>query len=239
MKNLLLKYSLILSLLFLISRANAQSSNNAAGQSREVRDFTGISVDIPAEVSISQDNNYVVRIDASQELLDQIVTAKDGQDLVIKFKNNKWHWNGNEHIRITIHLPKLNSIELNGSGNVIAQTDFSTDKLRLEVNGSGDLKLMKISATDLDAEINGSGSILDISGTVNDMDLEVNGSGDIKAEKLGGKKVNASIAGSGDINIGETEALNAEIAGSGNVYYKGNPASLHKDVVGSGKVSRN
>jgi hypothetical protein len=83
-------------------------------------------------MSISQDNNFFVEIQAKQEVLDQILTEKKGSDLVIKYRVTNGHMTGENPVKITVHLPKLNDLEINGSGNVTAQSGFSTDKLSLK-----------------------------------------------------------------------------------------------------------
>ncbi|MFM7859228.1 MAG: GIN domain-containing protein [Flammeovirgaceae bacterium] len=45
-----------------------------------------------------------------------------------------------------------------------------------------------------------------------------------------------TIAGSGNITIAVSGSLNANIVGSGNIYYQGNPADIVVNVTGSGKV---
>jgi hypothetical protein len=228
---------LVLGYSYSYSQKNGEKGS-ITSESRPVSGFTGITLDIHADVAISQDNNFEVTIEARQEILDQIITEKKGDNLVIKNKDPKWHMSGENPIRITIHMPKLNAIELNGSGNITARTDFSTDKMKLEVNGSGNVKMMGISASSFMAEINGSGNVDHVSGKINDASFAVNGPGNINAENLSGKTVRAMISGSGDISVGVSDELNVDIAGSGNVYYKGSPASIKKNIVGSGGVSQ-
>lgn len=224
--------------LFVFQLTNAQPGTGASNsETRDISGFTSISLDIHADVYLSEDKNFMVQIDAKPDDLSQILTEKDGDRLVIKNKN-KWSSKGENTVKITIHLPRLNAMVVNGSGNVVAQTDFSTNQMKLEVNGSGSLKMMSVSADRLKVAINGSGDIGPVKGTIGEVNLEVNGSGNINTESLTGKSVSASIAGSGDITIGVTEKLDAEISGSGSIYYRGNPSTVQRNVTGSGRVTQ-
>jgi hypothetical protein len=62
------------------------------------------------------------------------------------------------------------------------------------------------------------------------------GSGSISASEVVGKNVSASVTGSGSISVGVLDALEASIAGSGSVIYKGSPSVIHKSITGSGSV---
>jgi hypothetical protein len=49
-------------------------------------------------------------------------------------------------------------------------------------------------------------------------------------------RTTVSIAGSGNALVHATQAINANIAGSGDVRYSGNPGSVKSNVAGSGSV---
>jgi hypothetical protein len=46
------------------------------------------------------------------------------------------------------------------------------------------------------------------------------------------------ITGSGDVEINVKDELNANITGSGNVRYKGNPGKVNSHSAGSGNVKK-
>lgn len=52
------------------------------------------------------------------------------------------------------------------------------------------------------------------------------------------KRLDVDIAGSGDIEAAPQEALNVDIAGSGNIRLLSDPAVVHTDIKGSGRVIR-
>ena len=48
----------------------------------------------------------------------------------------------------------------------------------------------------------------------------------------------ADVQGSGDITVQPVESLDADIAGSGDIIYRGKPAKVNKNVAGSGDIKQ-
>ena len=243
MKILLIRsYLLLFSLLFFTNvdaqTTTSKNNNSLITQKRNLINYSALSLNIPASIEVSQSADYAFSITGKQELLDQFITEiKDGE-LVITTKDKKWKWSGDQTIRISISLPKINSMEINGSGHIAAISVMSTEKLSLLINGSGHISTMSINVTALNAEINGSGSILELSGNADQITMAVNGSGNIKAGRLQSKRSTIAISGSGNIDAGSIASLDVNIAGSGNVSYHGNPENVKKRISGSGTVSQ-
>ena len=66
----------------------------------------------------------------------------------------------------------------------------------------------------------------------------MSGSGDLRLFDLRAREVHVSIAGSGDAKVNASERLDATVAGSGDVRYRGNPKEVAQSVNGSGSVER-
>jgi hypothetical protein len=232
-------------LLFLISvfaftacvNSQSTSGGNSATQSqtRNVSNFTAVSLEIPAEVSLSQ-GDFHVEINTSPAMLEKIKTEVHGEELEIKF-DNRMHTHVDEPISIHITMPSVTKLEVNGSGSIVSQSNFSGDHMRLEVNGSGKMNLQSFIVNELKAEINGSGQIVNLSGSASAARFEINGSGKIDAENFSGKNVDAEVTGSGKISLNATDVLNAGITGSGDIRYKGTPSKKNVDITGSGSIS--
>ena len=62
------------------------------------------------------------------------------------------------------------------------------------------------------------------------------GSGDIKAIELVSENAKVNVSGSGDIKVNCTEFIEARVAGSGDIEYKGNPKKVDTKVAGSGTI---
>src|SRR5690606_18597342 len=66
--------------------------------------------------------------------------------------------------------------------------------------------------------------------------LRSSGSGSFDSFGFSSQIADVAISGSGEAKITVSQTLNVTINGSGSVYYKGDPGSVHNDISGSGKV---
>lgn len=130
--------------------------------------------------------------------------------------------------------PQRLAVTINGSGNT--QLDLPADIADLEVDGSGDLSLMVSSQTDVEANIDGSGDINLQSGSGNFKGI-ITGSGNIRGEAYTANEARIEIDGSGSAYLTVTSLLHVVIDGSGSVFYAGTPR-VFQTINGSGKLER-
>lgn len=160
--------------------------------------------------------------------------------ITTEVKNGVWHittkkcYSNDKPFIIHIAVPTLDMVSLHGSGDVKSTDTFTMDELKVDVQGSGELRLA-LDARTVQATVQGSGDI-DLKGTCVLLQASVAGSGDIEAGGLRATKAKADIAGSGDITVQAIEALEADIAGSGDITYRRNPGKVDKNIAGSGDI---
>ncbi|MEO5569697.1 MAG: head GIN domain-containing protein [Bacteroidia bacterium] len=197
---------------------------------RQPGSFKEITLELSADVTVIKSDSMALIIQAQENLIDKIRTKTRGGNLII---SDEGCINSNERIKITAYLPELESLEVNGSGNITVPDTFQVKDLKLEINGSGDIK-GKFIAAKIESEIRGSGNVV-LSGSANKHSMEILGSGDIKAGDLPCNAADIEVAGSGDVFVYTIQNLDVKINGSGTVHYKGKP-SVNSSVNGSGKV---
>ena len=125
---------------------------------------------------------------------------------------------------------------MSGSGEITGKLTLKTEKLKLSISGSGDIKIAD-DATVIKATISGSGDI-DIIGKAAEFDASVTGSGDIDAAQLSVTQTTANITGSGDIKIHAKDQLTVKIVGDGDVKVNKDVTTINKKVVGSVEISK-
>lgn len=226
------RLTLVLGIATLIIFSSFVLMGDLEKQDREVDSFTEIELRISADVYVTQGKTQKLTIEASKDDLEEIETVVSDNELTIKTES--WRRNlGTVNIYIT--MPVIEGFDISGSGKIMAQNDFSVNDIELEVSGSGDIEIGKITAKDVDSEISGSGSITIKDGNCSGLDGEISGSGKIYAFGLKANKVDCEISGSGKCEITAVERLEADITGSGKIYYKGKPV-INSDISGSGKI---
>lgn len=202
-------------------------------QKRSFASFTGVSNMVSADVMVTQGKQEDVRFEGEENILENLEAKVKGGVLYLEFKKNVRNY---EKLKIYITIPEITKLEITGSGSFIGQNDWNVGDIELEIAGSGEIKA-RLNAKSVEAEIAGSGDI-NLSGSASNADFEIAGSGNIMGQDFQTENCKVEIAGSGDAKVHVAKKLNVEIAGSGNVFYKGNPTDLNTDIAGSGKLRK-
>ena len=203
-------------------------------KTRSVGDYDKIGVGGSFDVKLVAGTEGTLTISMDENLFEYLVTEVEGDNLKIKWKKGTNVYSKSK-LLITVPFKDISGVSLAGSGDVYSEDVIKADDFKSSLAGSGDLKL-KLDTNHVKSSIAGSGDIY-LQGSTNSVKTNIAGSGDIHAYELSAKEAEVSIAGSGGVKISVSDMLKARISGSGNVYYKGNPAKQDVKVSGSGNVS--
>ncbi|NOU58914.1 head GIN domain-containing protein [Marinifilum caeruleilacunae] len=208
-------------------------------ENRKVGSFESISLSIAAKVYVSQENNTSVKIKGYSDDLEEIITEVDGSTLKIKRKKNKgWGWNSRSFKKVEVYIstPNVEDLRISGSGNIIAKTPIESGSIDYSISGSGNIIIDQLKADNLECHISGSGDIRLKGACKDEFEIHISGSGDIEAGYFEAKSVEVRISGSGDCKVYASERINARVAGSGDIYYRGQPKYVDSKSAGSGSI---
>jgi hypothetical protein len=217
---------------------------NAFGQSREIRNvgtFSKISFRVPGKLVLRQGNTQKVELEGDKETLSKIETEVNGDKLVIGNEDRwNWGWTDNNRIMAYITVKDITAISVSGSGELITEGKITTDRMDLNVSGSGSLQTDVTVSGELNADVSGAGRI-DVKGSCQNMDSDISGSGKINASLTIGGQVSVDISGSGKFEAsGTAKEIRTEISGSGKVYASNLEVDKCKvQISGSGDVEIN
>ncbi len=202
-------------------------------ETRTATGFTGIELDISAEVEVTVGENYAVEVSAQQNLLPLLKTVVENGRLHIYTDEN---FRNSDGIKIRVTAPAFDRFEVSGSGRLRVLNAISAEKMNMSVAGSGDIFSMQSDFGFLSTSIGGSGTI-ELAGKANDVTSDISGSGDLKAKNMTVNSLKVSISGSGTVTADVSTRLDASVSGSGDVFYSGTP-SVETSVSGSGSVKK-
>ncbi len=204
-------------------------------EQRSAGSFTGVSVNLAANVTYKTDSVYKIELVAQRNILDMLETYTTGGRLVLKARNGV-NLQPAQAIVIRISAPALNYISMDGSGDFAVLDSLKATGLELKVTGSGTITVPSAVATgSIDATISGSGWIRVQGGKAPRAYLRVSGSGKILMDAAPADKASATVSGSGSVQLQALQTLDATISGSGNIYYRGTP-QVTSHITGSGQV---
>ncbi len=202
-------------------------------ETRAVEGFHGIDLQLSGEVEVTVSDQYSVEVSAQENLLPLLKTeVVDGQ-LKIYFEGNV---SCDDPVRVRVSAPSFDAFEISGSGKITTASVIKSDRLALNITGSGDLILPQTEVREAAVDISGSGTV-QIGGTANQLDATVSGSGDVQGKNFTTAICKANIGGSGTVTCDVSQRLEAEVTGSGDVFYTGNP-EVQMEVSGSGSVKK-
>ncbi len=226
---------------------------------RNIIGFTAIQNESEAELYITQGQNYEVRIEAQENLLEELVTEIKGDELQIYSQHCL---NNHDPIKIYVTLPVLSRVTVDGSGFAVNTNKITGSSLSLTISGSGYYQSMdSIVATNVDLTVSGSGKI-DFLGKALTTTSVISGSGNITltgqgsaSDSIQGSTLNLTISGSGSIlgfnypvdnchftlsgsghgEVNVSTLLEGTLSGSGSLMYKGSPI-VNVTTSGSGAL---
>ena len=167
-----------------------------------------------------------------EELLD--FEVKEDR-LQIKFEKGT-SYRSSETPKVWVTMPELRRAILFSSGSFKNEGTFTGSHVEVQIMGSGEMDL-NFECETVKASIMGSGEI-ELDGTGDFLEISIPGSGEVEAEGFSTVNANIRISGSGEANVNASGHLDASIMGSGAVRYSGNPASVNKQISGSGDVTK-
>lgn len=221
---------LILALsLFSIISVNAQDK-------RTIGDYSKLNVSGALDVNLVSGLKEVrIKTDDSK-LIQYIKTEVDKGTLNIYIEKGKHKLFRNQDVNIDVPYDKLEEILLSGSGSVTSNKTITTDNIKINLTGSGDIDV-SLDAKNVEGSVDGSGD-LKLKGKTQNFKGEIVGSGDLEASGLIGENTEIKVVGSGDAEVYAAEHLKARVEGSGDIVYKGNPKTEDTKVSGSGSVEK-
>ena len=215
-----------------------KESKNYVTKEINVEDFTRIDLAGSPTVTYTQrDGKPEVIVYTSDNIAEALDIHVSGNTLHVGFKKNLRV--SYKKLEIRVSSPRLDTVNIAGSGEVHLANGLQTDDLQLSVAGSGDLTGQGIQCNDLQAKVAGSGDLHLADIRCVRTTASVAGSGDLSLKDLVCRSVEASVAGSGDLVLnGTADQANYRVSGSGDLSAsKLKAQQVEASVAGSGDIT--
>jgi hypothetical protein len=237
MKTLFLFFGLLLTLSTFAQFEKITGNGNLKKEDRKVGTFNAIASSGSWNIKISYGNSETIQVEGDENILPYLITeVKDGQ---LQIKQKKLvNFRTKNNLVVYVSLTKLTSLSLSGSGNVNGDGAFTNGgKTDIRVAGSGNVDLSFDHFNEISIALSGSGNVkLKASNSSNNIDAKLSGSGNIDCSNVPCNDAFASISGSGNIKFYAKKLIDARVAGSGRVYYKGDATNINIHSTNKGSV---
>ena len=219
-KNKLLAILMVLMTIYVSSCGEKciEPSGGIITDNRDLEAFSGLDIQIPANVTIIAGGAPSISIKAQESFVNAISTAIGRNTLKVKGNLCKA---SNDDVEIVVTTKQFDDISISGSANLNSDTPLRSDDLELTINGSGNI-LLGVFTRNTYCNVDGSG-LITLNGTSQKLDVRLNGSGEFNGLGFNSFKAKVKINGSGNASIVTHDKLSADIVGSGNINYSGDP----------------
>lgn len=201
-------------------------------EERSVEEFHSLANSINATVYLKQGPQESIRIEAQENMLENLLMEVDGGTLEIGWDENVRSHDG---IKIYITIPEIQELRLSGSGEIMGQNTIRGNALTINISGSGEADL-KAEVEEMEASISGSGE-MELAGQTEQLNVRISGSGEMNSLAMESMEAEVQVSGSGDCLLFVRDFLEVRISGSGDVGYKGDP-EIQSSISGSGDLRR-
>ncbi|MCO6465592.1 MAG: DUF2807 domain-containing protein [Bradyrhizobiaceae bacterium] len=192
-------------------------SGTITTQQRSTTQFSSIDVSGNVDVIISKGASSNVAVETDENLQDKITTTIANGTLKIRQSSAQFS-------KAVVHLtaPEINSIITHTTGSITVQPGFNHGGMVVYSDAPGNIVINDIKLDALTVEVSGTGN-LTIDGQATSFSCQHRGTGTVHALDFATSQSAVAIYNSGDASVNVTNKLFADILGSGNIFYTGNP----------------
>ncbi len=226
------------------TRNNFTSENTSSylnGESRNVGEFSGVSVSTGVIVNFKQENLTAVKVIADADKLQYIVTKVDNGVLKVFVDNKGQKSLKFKNISVNVSSPRIDNIKTSSgsvfnaintinenailvdlsSGSVVNGNFTISDNAKVELSSGA---VINSTITSKQADIKASsGAVANLSGRVNVGSIDVSSGAVCNSEKFQFNELQAEATSGGVVTGHVTQHLKATASSGGIIKYKGNP----------------
>lgn len=236
MKKASLFIGLILALGFLNScdHDTIKASGEVTSLDYSIPSFSKIIVSDAFNVYVSfSETEESVRIEANENLHDEIIVKREGEALVIRLKKFT-SIRGNATMNAYIVTKDVSTFDIRGASSLNLENEWIESDARIDLSGASDFT-GEVNAERLYLDSTGSSSY-DLYGNAVSVTAKLKGSSDIRDYDLSVEHLKIELSGSSDAYLKVNETIDVRASGASSLNYKGNAIINNKKLTGSSEV---
>lgn len=220
-----------------ISAAPTEKADNK--QNRNVRNFNAISVSTGIDLLLKMGEKEMVRIEADDSIIDEIITEVRGGTLHIYKKSNNWfnifNWRRTNQVKAYVTVTNLQKIDASAGSDVKSENTLNGERLDIKASSGSNVFLNVIYK---DVLLNASsGSDIKMSGKAKTVEANASSGADINARELDAVIGRASASSGADVEVNATGEIYARASSGADIKYYGNPEIKNIEKSSGGDVS--
>lgn len=231
----------LLALISLLSACNTltiKGDGNVISKEVSITDYSRIQVQgSNIELTYAQtDTDPFVRIECDQNIIEAIQFVVEDNELIIRPKD-KHTLLDPTRFKIMTNSKSLKDLKMTGEGEYHLSGPLKSDKLKLDLAGSGTISADSLLVDELNLNTAGNGTIK-LCGTAGKTNINASGKCMVKGFNLQTDILECKITGYCEVEITANKEIRTQMAGSCNLRYKGNPSRIDEKSAGSCSISK-
>lgn len=193
------------------------ASNKYITQKLNAKDIKEVNLTSIA-LRITPTNKNEVSLRLPENFTQLVQTEVVNNKLSIRFKNHvEVHY---DDIELILPYRYLEDLRIIGSGSMYLSKELNTDHLTVSITGSGSFRAPSLKCSQkLSIQVIGSGDISCSKLQTERCDINIAGSGNISVSDIQAEKLTGAVAGSGDLHLqGKARKAEYHQAGSGTIH---------------------
>lgn len=191
---------------------------DVARQERKVAGFDRVIVHGVFDIAVTQGEREQLFVTAEPRLMPNIVTRVERGTLIIETSGNV---RTERKLKAELVVRDLRQLEADDSAEVSIER-LNSPQLTLEIGGSASLRATRLTLEALNLRATGSASA-DLGGRATSQRVQIGGSADYRGAELETATARIVASGSSSGTLKVRDSLDAEVSGSADVTYIGNP----------------
>ena len=233
---------ILFSLLFIVASMAPMGAmaEDEYSKTRSVSSFNGVEVSTGIQVYLTMGDSQSVRVEASDEVLKEVVTEVKGGVLHIYIKRNNFlnffNWTGSKNVKVYVTAPEIRKLGASSGAYITSENSLKGNSIDLNASSGAGMKLdLVYKEIDFDCS---SGSNVTLQGRSKTFRVSASSGSHINAGKLEAANCIARASSGADIKLVATDEISADSSSGGSISYSGNPSYKNINKSSGGSVSQ-
>lgn len=200
-------------------------------ETREAAPFDKIEVGGAFDIFIRPGNYDAVTINADENLLEYIETYVSAGELHISTTKRIGNF---KKMEVYLTMNEFKAADISGACEIHSNGPLSGKNVSLDFSGAVEADL-ELNCSSLRTDMSGACE-LTLKGKAKKASFELSGAGEVNAEEFETEECRIDMSGAGEARVFVTKKLDIDISGAAEIYYKGNPGEINRDVSGAATI---
>lgn len=211
---------LMLFLPFSMMAQDVKGNKNVVKEERSITTFSKLNVGGAFNVYLNQSDETSLVVEADENLMENIKTEVNGDELRISSKNIK----NAKALNIYLSSPKIERLKISGAATLEGENTLTADDLEIIASGASEVELM-LDVDELETRASGASS-LTLSGSARYHEINASGASEVEAYDLVTNITDAKASGAAQLRINATKEVTSSKSGAGSISVTGNPERI-------------